>query len=70
MALEFRSCLAALPVSVLDITAWQAETFSVWGIRNVAALAALPENEHERQRIKTICYREFAFLEHLLHNEG
>jgi Nucleotidyltransferase/DNA polymerase involved in DNA repair len=35
--------LAALPVSVLDITASQAETFSVWGIRNVAALAALPE---------------------------
>ena len=29
--------LAALPVSVLDITTSQAETFSVWGIRNVAA---------------------------------
>jgi protein ImuB len=35
--------LAALPVSVLDITPTQAERFSVWGIRNVAALAALPE---------------------------
>jgi protein ImuB len=35
--------LAALPVSVLSITPSQAETFGVWGIRNVAALAALPE---------------------------
>jgi protein ImuB len=35
--------LAALPVSVLDITASQAEIFSVWGTRNVAALATLPE---------------------------
>jgi protein ImuB len=35
--------LAALPVFVLGITPSQIETFSVWGIRNVAALAALPE---------------------------
>src|ERR1700753_782268 len=35
--------LAALSVSVLGITPSQMETFSVWGIRNVAALAALPE---------------------------
>jgi protein ImuB len=35
--------LAALPVSVLGITPSQAETFGVWGIHNVAALAALPE---------------------------
>jgi protein ImuB len=35
--------LAALPVSVLDVTAPHAEIFSVWGIRDVAALAALPE---------------------------
>jgi protein ImuB len=35
--------LAALPVSVLSITPSQAETFGVWGIRDVAGLAALPE---------------------------
>jgi len=32
-----------LPVAVLDITEAQAETFGSWGTRNVAALAALPE---------------------------
>jgi protein ImuB len=39
---EARS-IAALPVAVLDITEAQTETFGSWGIRNVAALAALPE---------------------------
>jgi protein ImuB len=35
--------LARLPISVMDITETQAETFQAWGIRTVAALAALPE---------------------------
>jgi protein ImuB len=39
---EARS-IAELPVAVLDITGAQAETFGSWGIRNVAALAVLPE---------------------------
>jgi protein ImuB len=39
---EARS-IAELPVAVLDVTGAQAETFGSWGIRNVAALAVLPE---------------------------
>lgn len=35
--------LAPLPVTVLDVTEAQAETFSTWGIRSVGAVAALPE---------------------------
>jgi protein ImuB len=35
--------LAPLPVTVLDVTEAQAETFSTWGIRSVGAIAALPE---------------------------
>jgi protein ImuB len=35
--------LAALPLAVLDITEAQDETFRSWGVRSVAALAALPE---------------------------
>jgi protein ImuB len=35
--------LAPLPVTVLDITEVQAETFLSWGIRSVGAVAALPE---------------------------
>ncbi len=37
--------LAPLPVSVLDLTEEQAETFSLWGIRTLGMLAALPEKE-------------------------
>ena len=37
------TALAPLPVTVLDITESQAETFLAWGIRTVAAIAALPE---------------------------
>ncbi len=40
---EEAKALAALPVTVLDITEAQDETFRAWGIRTVAALAALPE---------------------------
>ena len=35
--------LSSLPLSVLDISEGQAETFRAWGIRSVGALAALPE---------------------------
>lgn len=37
--------LAKLPLSVLDLTEDQAEIFSLWGIRTLGMLAALPENE-------------------------
>ena len=40
---EEAKALAPLPVKVLDTTATQAETFLAWGIRSVAAVAALPE---------------------------
>jgi protein ImuB len=40
---EEAKALASLPVTVLDITEAQNETFRTWGIRSVAALAALPE---------------------------
>lgn len=35
--------LSMLPLSVLDVTEAQQETFQAWGIRTVGALAALPE---------------------------
>jgi protein ImuB len=37
-----RAALADLPLSVLDLTPEQAETFSLWGISNLGALADLP----------------------------
>lgn len=40
---EEAETLASLPISVLGITEAQSETFFTWGIRTVAALAALPE---------------------------
>lgn len=40
---EEAKALASLPVTVLDVTGAQAETFSAWGIRSVGAIAALPE---------------------------
>ena len=39
------SSLAPLPLGVLDLTPQQAETFSIWGIRTLGALATLPEVE-------------------------
>ena len=42
---EEAAALAPLPVSVLDLTEEQAETFSLWGIRTLGMLAALPEKE-------------------------
>jgi protein ImuB len=42
---EESTALAALPLTVLDLTEKQAETFSLWGIRTLGMLAALPEKE-------------------------
>jgi protein ImuB len=42
---EESTALAALPLTVLDLSEEQAETFSMWGIRNLGMLAALPEKE-------------------------
>ena len=37
--------LASLPLKVLDVSSEHAETFALWGIRTLGALAALPEKE-------------------------
>ena len=37
------TALASLPLTVLDLAEEQAETFSLWGIRTLGALAELPE---------------------------
>jgi protein ImuB len=42
---EEDTALASLPLAVLDLTAEQAETFSLWGIRTLGMLGALPEKE-------------------------
>jgi protein ImuB len=42
---EESTALAALQLTVLDLSEKQAETFSLWGIRTLGVLAALPERE-------------------------
>jgi protein ImuB len=42
---EESTTLAALPLSVLDLTEEQAEIFSLWGIYTLGMLATLPEKE-------------------------
>ena len=42
---EEATVLAPLPVTVLDLTETQAETFGLWGIHTLGMLAALPEKE-------------------------
>jgi protein ImuB len=42
---EESAALAALPLSVLDLSEKQAETFALWGISTLGMLAALPEKE-------------------------
>lgn len=42
---EEASELAPLPLSVLDLTGAQAETFSLWGIHTLGMMTALPEDE-------------------------
>jgi protein ImuB len=40
-----RKALAPLPLNVLYVSREQSETFALWGIRTLGALAALPEKE-------------------------
>jgi len=42
---EEAAALAPLPLGVLELSEEQAETFSLWGIRTLGMLAALPEKE-------------------------
>ncbi|WP_158822460.1 DNA polymerase Y family protein [Granulicella sp. S156] len=42
---EESKALAALPLTVLDLTEEQAQTFALWGINTLGMLAALPEKE-------------------------
>jgi len=42
---EESTALAALPLTVLDLTEEQAATFALWGIHTLGMLAALPEKE-------------------------
>jgi protein ImuB len=42
---EEAAVLAPLPLTVLDLTEQQAETFALWGIHTLGMLAALPEKE-------------------------
>jgi protein ImuB len=42
---EESSALALLPLSVLDMSKEQAETFSLWDVQTLGMLAALPEKE-------------------------
>ena len=42
---EESEALAALPLTVLDLTEEQAEIFALWGIETLGMLAALPEKE-------------------------
>jgi protein ImuB len=42
---EEGAALASLPLAVLDLTEDQADTFSLWGIRTLGMLGALPEKE-------------------------
>lgn len=42
---EESTALAALPLTVLDLTEEQGEIFALWGIRTLGMLAALPEKE-------------------------
>jgi protein ImuB len=39
------AALAPLPIAVLELSEEHAETFALWGIRTLGALAALPEKE-------------------------
>jgi len=57
--------LAALPLRVLDVSSEDAETFALWGIRTLGALAALPEKEliarigQEGRRLRQLARGEY-----------
>jgi protein ImuB len=60
--------LSPLPLSVLNLSEQQAETFSLWGIRTLGALAALPEREliarmgQEGKRLRQLARGELPHL--------
>jgi protein ImuB len=60
--------LASLPLTVLDLTVAQSETFSLWGIHTLGMLAALPENEliarmgQESKRLRQLARGECSHL--------
>jgi protein ImuB len=60
--------LSTLPLTVLDLTEEQTETFSLWGIRTLGMLAALPEKElisrmgQEGKRLRQLARGELPHL--------
>jgi len=62
------SALTSLPLTVLDLTPEQAETFSLWGISTLQMLAALPEKEliarmgQEGRRLRQLACGELPHL--------
>jgi protein ImuB len=62
------AALASLPLSVLDHTETQAETFALWGIHTLGMLAALPEKEliarmgQESKRLQQLARGELPHL--------
>jgi protein ImuB len=65
---EEAAALTSLPLAVLDLTAEQAETFSLWGISTMQMLAALPEKEliarmgQEGKRLRQLARGELPHL--------
>lgn len=65
---EESTALAQLPLSVLDLSDEQAETFSLWGIHTLGMLAALPEKElisrmgQSAQRLRQLARGEMPHL--------
>jgi protein ImuB len=62
------SALASLPLTVLNLTEAQAETFALWGIHTLGMLAALPEKEliarmgQESKRLQQLARGELPHL--------
>ena len=62
------SALAPLPLTALDLTETQAETFALWGIHTLGMLAALPEKEliarmgQESKRLQQLARGELPHL--------
>ncbi len=62
------AALASLPLTVLDLTETQAETFALWGIHTLGMLAALPEKEliarmgQESKRLQQLARGELPHL--------
>jgi protein ImuB len=65
---EEAKALSPLPLSVLDLTEMQTETFAMWGIHTLGMLAALPEKElvarmgQEGQRLRLLACGQLPHL--------